>query len=95
MRQTARTLVIVGRRNAGVAALIPNNARTVAGDHQARISQGRAGFIREAKMEQETTCVGIDVAWDRVDIPDCCQQLQRMLDAIPSLPECSVEFRLR
>ena len=46
-------------------------------------------------MEQETTCVGIDVAWDRVDIPDCCQQLQRMLDAIPSLPECSVEFRLR
>ena len=44
VRQTDRTLVIVGRGKAMVAALVPIGARTVAGADQARILQGRASI---------------------------------------------------
>ena len=63
-----RTLVILGRRKARVAALTPERARTVALANEARILQGRASTAGEVNMKGEAIYIGIDVAKDRLDV---------------------------
>ena len=68
VRQTDRTLVIMDRKKARVAAPFRKRARTVVRASQARIVQGRARKVEEVGMQQEPQYVGIDVAKAQVDV---------------------------